>query len=102
MKTRFNAVSRASTSQQEYTKGGPRSNKWGGGKTGSFASIFEGAKMQKGGGVTGTSSKSKFLQKCSNTTPRKWNNTYEGVNEGSYTPTKRKLLPSSASTGNFN
>ena len=91
-KTKSNAISRALTSQQEHPKGGPRSSKWGGEKTGSFASIFEGAKMQKGGGVTGTSSKSKFIQKCSNTTPRKLNITYKGVNEGSYTPTKRKLL----------
>ena len=84
------AFSRASTSQQEDVKGGPQSRKWGWGKTGSFANIFEGAKMKKGVGVTGTSSK--FLQKYSNTTPRKLKNTHKGGNEGSNTPTKRKLI----------
>ena len=59
----------------------------GGGKTGSFASIFEGARTKKkGGGVTKPSLDRKY------STPNKNNHSFRGGNVGNCTPTKRKLI----------
>jgi hypothetical protein len=85
--TLSSATINETTSHQENVQGGPQSNKGGGGKTGSFASIFKGARnKKKGGGVTKPSLDRKY------STPSKNNHSFRGGNVGNYTPTKRKLI----------